>query len=598
MENDVLQLGTMVERYEVLGLLGQGGLARVYRVRHTQLGTIHALKLLSLSREGMSERLLLEGRIQAQLRHPNIVNVSDVVQFEGQPGLVIEFVGGPTLEDWLRTEGPPSIEEALEIFAQIVAAVRAAHQIGVLHRDLKPANVLLEKQASGSFVPKVADFGIAKVAMGLSSSSGAMSRTQNGVAMGTPGYMAPEQFNDAASADARADVFSLGTILYELLTGAQAFAEASLLDTLNAVAHGKYRPLPELNPHVPSHVADAVQRAVSPDPANRFPDCEALAEAVFVGRAELLALVVRGAPGLPVTFPAARGDAAAASLITGARAADDRPLNNDTLVAPEWENSAGPLTYLAEAVEEGAPEDAASEDASPEDAAEPAPDRRPAWALAGLAVALLVGVGLWLVVKPAPVVVGPEPVAAPSLPTAPMPAGDAPVAAPVSGSPAPMPAPVSVPVAAPVLAMPPAVAPAAPVVPSPGAEISEPVAVIEADAPPVAAAEPPAAAPVAPAAIVEAPAIPEVLGVWRGRWNGRPLTLRLESQSGGAVRARVEVLLGTTPRSWSTSGTFDGKTLNLQGEEGFKMSGTLAGTRFSGMFETTGQKSSSWDAAR
>ncbi len=593
MENDVLQLGTMVERYEVLGLLGQGGLARVYRVRHTQLGTIHALKLLSLSREGMAERLLLEGRIQAQLRHPNIVNVSDVVQFEGQPGLVIEFVGGPTLEDWLRIEGPPSIEEALEIFAQIVAAVRAAHQIGVLHRDLKPANVLLEKQASGKFVPKVADFGIAKVAMGLSTSREAMSRTQNGVAMGTPGYMAPEQFNDAASADARADVFSLGTILYELLTGAQAFAEASLLDTLNAVAHGKYRPLPELNPHVPSHVADAVQRAVSPDPANRFPDCEALADAVFVGRAELLALVVRGARGMPVTFPAARGDAAAESGMTGARAADDLPLNNDTLVAPEWENSGGPLTYLAEAVADGA-----SVDAAPEDAAEPAPDRRPARALAGLVVALLVGVGLWLVVKPAPVVVGPEPVAAPSLPTAPMPAGDAPVAAPIADAAAPMPAPASVPATAPVVAMPPAVAPAAPVAPSPGAEISEPVAVTEADAPPVAAAEPPAAAPVAPAAIVEAPAIPDVLGVWRGRWNGRPLTLRLESQSGGAVRARVEVLLGTTPRSWSSSGTFDGKTLNLQGEEGFKMSGTLSGTRFSGMFETTGQKSSSWDAAR
>jgi serine/threonine protein kinase len=595
-ENDVLQLGTMVERYEVLGLLGQGGLARVYRVRHTQLGTIHALKLLSLSREGMSERLLLEGRIQAQLRHPNIVNVSDVVQFEGQPGLVIEFVGGPTLEDWLRTEGPPSIEEALEIFAQIVAAVRAAHQIGVLHRDLKPANVLLEKQASGKFVPKVADFGIAKVAMGISTSREAMSRTQNGVAMGTPGYMAPEQFNDAASADARADVFSLGTILYELLTGAQAFAEASLLDTLNAVAHGKYRPLPELNPHVPQHVADAVQRAVSPDPAHRFPDCEALAEAVLLDRAELLALVVRGAPGMPMSFQSPRSDSAAASLITGARAQDDGPLNNDTLVAPDWEQSQGPLTYLAAPEEDSAALADPDADGAPELAAEAGPDRRPAWALAGLAVALLVGVGIWGMLKPDPMVVAPEPVAAPSVPTAPAPVGAPPVAAPVSDAAAPVAG--AGPAAVPVASRAAAVASVAAPVPPPAAEVAAPVAVVQPDVPPVAVVEAPAPEPVAQAAVSQAPAIPEVLGVWLGRWNGRPLTLRVESQSGGAVRARVEVLLGTTPRSWSTSGTFDGKTLKLQGEEGFKMSGTLAGTRFSGMFETTGQKSSSWDAAR
>jgi serine/threonine protein kinase len=593
-ENDVLEIGTLVERYEVLGLLGQGGLARVYRVRHTQLGTIHALKLLALGRDGMAERLLLEGRIQAQLRHPNIVNVSDVVQFEGQPGLVIEFVSGPTLEDWLKSEGPPSIDEALELFAQIIAAVRAAHQIGVLHRDLKPANVLLEVQASGKFVPKVADFGIAKVALGLAGSNEVMSRTQSGVAMGTPGYMAPEQFNDAASADARADVFSLGTILYELLTGVQAFAEASLLDTLNAVAHGKYRPLPELNPNVPLHVAEAVQRAVRPSPADRYADCESLAAAVLLHHPELLAIVVRGAPGQTVSFTPRQGGAAAGfgggSTATRKRGSDDGAFPNNTLIAPDWSGESGPVTYLLDPA------------AAPAEDAVAAPDRRPARAIAAVAIAIGIGLAIWFVVgKPSE----PVPVAPPSAPVAATSAADVSPkpSADLSDSVAPV-----LPVAPTSQLVPTAVgervSPGTPVAAEAPVSPEAPVAAVVAPSPapevpaPVTAVDAPAVVEAAPVAIAESPVIANVLGEWRGRWNGRPLTLRIESQSGAAVRARVEVLLGTTPRSWSTSGTFDGTKLTLKGDDGFKMAGTLSGTKLSGMFETTGQKSSSWDAAR
>lgn len=607
--SDVLPPGTQVERYEVLDLLGEGGLARVYRVRHTQLGTIHALKLLTLKRDGLAARLLLEGRIQAQLRHPNIVVVSDVVQYEGQPGLIIEYVEGPTLDDWLRTHGPPSVDECLRLFAGVLAAVHAAHASGVLHRDLKPANVLMQGKRP---VAKVADFGIAKVAQGAEVAPAPRGQTRAGVAMGTPGYMAPEQFNDAAGVDARADIFALGTILYELLTGQPAFSGDTLLDTLNAVAEGRYRPLPELNPDVPPHVAAAVARAVIANADRRFPDCDAFAVALYVDRQDLLELVQSAEPGAPVGLmsPASSSSPARpwlSSTSPGPTATKDAL--NATMIA-------SPVTMQPDLFEEDQPAPTATLSQS-----RPIRNRRPLYALAtaglmsafGLLLATTVG-GVWalkddrapseeLAMADAPSrsnVAEPRaasPAASPAaaLEDAPQVAssGPAPRSSPVTGPSEPIGAPPQSAGTAPersveVAATPPtaSTSPAASSAPYPAPASPAAPAALD-DGPAVASVEPTPAAAATPASI---------RGTWSGRWNGRPLTLRIDRQSGTDVRARVEVLLGTTPRAWTASGTFDGSRLSLTGDDGFVMSGTLSGSEFTGTVAATGQKSAAWDA--
>ncbi len=609
---EVLAAGTLIERYEVMDLIGEGGLARVYRVRHTQLGTIHALKLLTLKRDGLAARLLLEGRIQAQLRHPNIVVVSDVVQYEGQPGLIIEYVEGPTLDDWLRVNGPPSVDECLRLFAGILAAVRAAHAAGVLHRDLKPANVLLQGKRP---VAKVADFGIAKVAQGAEVAPTPRGQTRAGVAMGTPGYMAPEQFNDAAGVDARADIFALGTILYELLTGQPAFAGDTLLDTLNAVAEGRYRPLPDLNPDVPAHVAAAVAGAVVANADRRFADCDAFAVALYADRQDLLHLVQSAEPGVPVglTTPAASGSPARPWLpSTGPGPTGTRDALNATMIA-------SPVTMQPELLDD---DDARPARTPTLSQSRPVRTRRALYALAtaglvsafGLLIATTVG-GVWLWG-------GAEPPGGASLQTAPGPsANHADVADARAGAP---PAPPLGPPQDVVAAADPATRAA----PSPAASSrAEPLAASSATAvsPPtsIASAATGTAPPTAPSPAAEAgstlaqatspvladagpsptlapaePTTPSIRGTWSGRWNGRPLTLRIDRQTGSDVHARVEVLLGTTPRAWSASGTFDGSRLSLTGEDGFVMSGALSGTSFAGTVATTGQKSAAWDASQ
>ncbi len=276
----------IAERFEVEALLGEGGLAQVYRVRHTTLGTTHALKLLTMSHQSLVERLLQEGRIQAQLRHPNIIGVSDVITVRGMPGLLLEYVDCETLEASLARRGRMPLEEALDLFAAVLSGVATAHQAGVLHRDLKPANILLAR-TPGGVVPKVSDFGIAKIAAGDSNPG----LTRAGSAMGTPGYVAPEQMEDASNVDLRADIFSLGTILYELVTGKRAFPSKSMRETLNAAASGNYTPPEQHDPALPEPVLRTVRRAMAPEPKDRFQDCFAFAESLFVDQPGRLALV-------------------------------------------------------------------------------------------------------------------------------------------------------------------------------------------------------------------------------------------------------------------------------------------------------------------
>jgi serine/threonine-protein kinase len=261
-----LSPGQEVDRYDVEAVLGQGGMAVVYRVRHRTLHTLHALKVLTMVSPGVRKRLLQEGRVQAQLRHPNVVAVTDVLDVQGAPALLMEYVNGPALDQFLASQRP-SLEQAEFLFRGVVEGVAQAHALGIVHRDLKPANVLL-----AGMVPKVTDFGLAKAIRGEPGSG----HTRTGATMGTPAYMAPEQIRNAKDVDARADVFALGALLYELVTGTLAFPQDDLLELFNAAAEGRYRPPRELVPDLPEHLERALTGALEPDRERRLPSCHAL----------------------------------------------------------------------------------------------------------------------------------------------------------------------------------------------------------------------------------------------------------------------------------------------------------------------------------
>ncbi|MEM6927409.1 MAG: protein kinase [Myxococcota bacterium] len=261
---DRLAAGTLVGRYAVDGFLGRGGMAVVYRVRHRDLGGYFALKVLRTPDGELARRLLREGRTQARVRHPNVVGVVDWVQTPHGPGLVLEYVPGPSLRDLLEaTPVSPEVAEALAL--DVLAGVGAAHTAGLVHRDLKPANVLLEI-TDGALRARVADFGLAKANVPVDSL-----HTRASVVAGTPRYMAPEAFDGARDLDARSDVFSLGALLYELVTGEPAF-----------VGPDRTPPAP-VPDRVPERVAAAIEAALAHDPAERPADANALAASWMAG---------------------------------------------------------------------------------------------------------------------------------------------------------------------------------------------------------------------------------------------------------------------------------------------------------------------------
>lgn len=252
--------------------LGQGGMSTVWLARHPRLHVDCALKVLTVANPHATARLLREARVQAAT-HPNLLKVLDLVTVDGRVALVLEFVDGPSLADLVATR-ELTLDEVDAIATGTLDGLRAAHAAGVVHRDLKPSNILLAPvdREKGAFAPKIADFGIAKVETDLH-------LTEVGLALGTPRYMAPEQLRRAHAVDARADLFSLGCALYELLTRRPPFDGGSEVDLYDQALHGRFPPLATLRPEAPERMIRTIERCLRPDPADRPPDCDALATA-------------------------------------------------------------------------------------------------------------------------------------------------------------------------------------------------------------------------------------------------------------------------------------------------------------------------------
>lgn len=259
--------------FELLGELGRGGAGVVYRARDPELGREVALKVL-LAGEWASrafvERFRTEATAAAALTHPHIVPVHGFGEIDGRHYLVMRLVPGGTLAEALgRPGGRPGADRAAGLVARLARAVHHAHQRGVLHRDLKPANVLLDEQGE----PLLVDFGLAK----LVARDGAL--TQTHAVLGTPAYMPPEQAaRRMDEVTTSADVYGLGAILYELLTGQPPFSGGTSAETVRRVLEEQPRPLRDLNPSVPRDLAVIALKALEKDPARRYGSAEALAD--------------------------------------------------------------------------------------------------------------------------------------------------------------------------------------------------------------------------------------------------------------------------------------------------------------------------------
>lgn len=267
-----LDRGVEIEKYTVVRMVASGGMGAVYVVRHSVLGTHHALKVLTSYGPGSHERLVREGRMQAQLDHANVVPTRDVLLIDGRPALLMDLVRGPSLAE-LMQHRTFTLPEVLWMFRGIVAGVAAAHRRDIVHRDLKPANVLCDPTEDG-VIPRVADFGIAKAAGGDLLGD----HTGTGMFLGTPRYAAPEQLDDSTSVDARADVWSLGCILYELLIGRPPFQAHSLGRLLMDVRDGVFDDPARVRADLPEVWVALLRDMIRPDPSERPVDACAVLE--------------------------------------------------------------------------------------------------------------------------------------------------------------------------------------------------------------------------------------------------------------------------------------------------------------------------------
>lgn len=255
--------------YKLMKKLGQGGMGAVYLAHHMSLERDVALKVMTkelASKPAFVERFKREARVMAKLDHPNILRCFDVGEAQGFNYLSIEYVEGGSIADWLKKLGTFSIGDSLHVILACAHALQHAHELKLIHRDMKPDNVLLTKKG----VVKVADLGLAKATdddLGL---------TKTGTGAGTPFYMAPEQARDVKHVDGRADIYSLGCMLYEFLTKEKPFGGTTLVEVIESKEKGKFAPVRKFNQEVPEKLDLMIDKMLANKPERRYQSCAEL----------------------------------------------------------------------------------------------------------------------------------------------------------------------------------------------------------------------------------------------------------------------------------------------------------------------------------
>jgi eukaryotic-like serine/threonine-protein kinase len=262
--------GTVLGKYRLVRLIGEGGMGAVYEATHVDLGKRVAVKTLLPELVGHAEagaRFRREGQALARIAHTHVVNVVDFGTEEGTPYLVMEYLVGETLADKLRREERLEVDQTLSLLLPILDGLDEGHRKGVVHRDLKPQNIFLARVPAAGVVPKLLDFGISKMA----DPERLHQLTRTGAIMGSALYMAPEQVDGAKNADARSDQYSMGLILFECVAGRPARQGLSALGLLRNLDTGKVPSLREALPAIDTRLDAAVTRSLAPTPADRFP---------------------------------------------------------------------------------------------------------------------------------------------------------------------------------------------------------------------------------------------------------------------------------------------------------------------------------------
>jgi eukaryotic-like serine/threonine-protein kinase len=313
-------IGETIGSYKILSQLGAGAMGEVYLAEHRHLKRKAAVKLLApeiVGRPDLLERFFLEARATSAIDHPGIVQVFDCeVDATGRPYIVMEYLDGETLAAVLARRGALPATTVARLARGMAEALEAAHAKGIVHRDIKPENIFVQAQPPDSV--KLVDFGIAKLAGDFR--AGQVHQTRNGAMMGTPLYMSPEQCRDSGKIDFRTDLYSLGCVVFEMLTARPPFTQEALGDLVVAHLTEEPKDVRTLNPAVPKALAELTAQLLRKDPAQRPANMRVVADrlAAFIGG---LTTVPDGPPAAAVATPAKKqttfGDSAAELVSTG-----------------------------------------------------------------------------------------------------------------------------------------------------------------------------------------------------------------------------------------------------------------------------------------
>jgi serine/threonine-protein kinase len=302
-----LRVGTVVAgKLRIIRQLGAGGMGTVFEVEHELTRHRRALKLLHAQMAvipGVVERFLREASAAGRIGNPHIVETFDAGLLDtGEPYIVMELLEGRTLADLLAESGPLDLKVACNIVVQACDAVHSAHRAGIVHRDLKPENLFLSG-ADGSFV-KILDFGISKFDVGK---TGVEGLTMEGAPIGTPNYMSPEQIKGEMEIDARTDVYALGVVLYECVTGRRPFESGNLLKLIHLVSYGNCAPPSTLRPGLPAALDAMVAKAMSLDRNQRYASAQEFANALARLRQSLPPTLIEATVPMKTERPPAPG---------------------------------------------------------------------------------------------------------------------------------------------------------------------------------------------------------------------------------------------------------------------------------------------------